>query len=152
MAKPLPVDLASSLAAGESYTSLGERHGVTRQTIANWAARPEVAAEVEAIHNAVRAASRASLVAAQTDMIDVLRKIAKDTEAPAAARISAATAVLDRSGLPRVSEVNVNADVSATVVDATGTDAGDALAAKMAGLLPPMVDDGDEPTDPDDGA
>ena len=112
---------AEILATGLSTQDTASQVGVERASVYRWQNLPGFGALVEAarvkyvdqLRNELRRGARAA--------IGALVEIASDPEAAPAARVSASTAILDRVGLPRRSEIEATVEGTTSIrVDLTG--------------------------------
>lgn len=148
----LPADLAMRIAAGETQLSMAAHYKVVRQTIARWMQKPEVQAEVAQIQAATIKASKSRLISLQAEAIDVLIKVARDADEPGSTRMSAAIAILDRTGLPKSADLTITGDLAVGVATTESTpDLAERLARRLAGIIPVAGDDEDEGAGSDEG-
>ena len=81
--------------------------GVRRETIWRWTQDPAFAAEVSRRQAERRQAIHSELDAGVLEAVQMLRGLVADPEAPAGARVRAATALMDRAGLTPAYAVEV---------------------------------------------
>ncbi len=85
--------------AGHDATSVGRDLGVHSTTVGRWLERPDVQTYLATARRAVAARVRAGMAQHVPTAVAVLLEVATDPTAPAAARVKAACAYLDRAGL-----------------------------------------------------
>ena len=95
------------LLAGHATTAVAAEVGVRRETIWRWTQDPAFAAEVSRRQAERRQAIHSELDAGVLEAVQMLRGLVADTEAPAGARVRAATALMDRAGLTPAYAVQV---------------------------------------------
>lgn len=117
-----PLDLASRLAMGATYTELAAAYRKKRQTVAEWAKHPEVQAEIEAIRQEILAEAKGLLVRAAPIAIQVLigratgkskdsDGVVANIETTPAASVAAARALLDLVGLGEPQKIELSGNV-----------------------------------------
>ena len=84
---------------GHSTTDIAAQVGVRRETVWRWTQDPAFAAEVTRHRAERRMTVHSELDAGVLEAVRMLRGLVNDTEAPAGARVRAATALMDRAGL-----------------------------------------------------
>lgn len=112
---------AELLGSGHAVGVVSEQLGIDHATVWRWRQDPEFCALVEAARSRLVDSLRERLRAGAGQAIEALLAVASDEGAPPASRVSAATAILDRVGLARRTEVE--ATVAATTeirVDLSG--------------------------------
>ena len=95
------------LLAGHATTAVAAEVGVRRETIWRWTQDPAFAAEVSRRQAERRQAIHSELDAGVLEAVQMLRGLVADPEAPAGARVRAATALMDRAGLTPAYAVEV---------------------------------------------
>ena len=95
------------LLAGHATTAVAAMVGVRRETIWRWTQDPAFAAEVSRRQAERRQAIHSELDAGVLEAVQMLRGLVADPEAPAGARVRAATALMDRAGLTPAYAVEV---------------------------------------------
>ncbi len=95
------------LLAGHATTAVAAEVGVRRETIWRWTQDPTFAAEVSRRQAERRQAIHSELDAGVLEAVQMLRGLVADPEAPAGARVRAATALMDRAGLTPAYAVEV---------------------------------------------
>jgi hypothetical protein len=95
------------LLAGHATTAVAAQVGVRRETIWRWTQDPAFAAEVSRRQAERRQAIHSELDAGVLEAVQMLRGLVVDPEAPAGARVRAATALMDRAGLTPAYAVEV---------------------------------------------
>lgn len=128
-----PADFVSLLAAGENYAKIGEKYGITRNTVRAWAALPEIVADLAEIHADAMAATKrkinCTLDKATATLIDVM-----DNGDSSSARVSAARVLMDRI-LPTLTATEMSGSLGVSDIRQLSDDAliaeRDALIAKL---------------------
>ena len=92
---------------GHSTTDIAAQVGVRRETVWRWTQDPAFAAEVSRHRAERRMTVHSELDAGVLEAVRMLRGLVNDTEAPAGARVRAATALMDRAGLTPAYAVEV---------------------------------------------
>jgi hypothetical protein len=127
--------------AGHSVTDIASQVGVRRETVWRWRNDPSFASEVTVRQGQRRQAIHSELDAGVLEAVQMLRGLVADPEAPAGARVRAATALMDRAGLTPAYAVEVRHrdDQQATEVQDPEVMARQILEAlpAIASMLPP---------------
>jgi hypothetical protein len=95
--------------AGYSHRQIGDTIGVTRGTIGAWLREPAVKARVASLMEALPSAARALLQGYSIEAVHSLAWVMRNTEDEKMI-IEAAREILDRSGLPKASRQEINAE------------------------------------------
>lgn len=125
-----PPSLAAELVSGDSYTLIAKRHRVDRGTVAGWAAKEAVQAEVAKLTDELRERTRQKVIAGHDTSLDVLITLARNPRVDKNVRVKAA-GELGRLTQPKEAqkvEVNLTGGVDLTLSD-------EELAAKAAATL-----------------
>ena len=102
--------VAEHIACGETYAEAARRANVSRTTVMRWLKADAFndlveSKQAESLEPLTRA--RQMMHAAVPDMVQTLIDVAGSIEARPSERINAATAVLDRAGMPKGSTLDV---------------------------------------------
>jgi hypothetical protein len=94
--------------AGHASTAVAAMVGVRRETIWRWTQDPAFAAEVSRRQAERRQAIHSELDAGVLEAVQMFRGLMAGPEAPAGAHVRAASAMMDRAGLPPAYAVEVH--------------------------------------------
>ena len=107
-----PPDLAERIVRGSSYTAIAKAENVAKSTVSRWAEQPEVIADINRLRGHARGVAlrrlETKLTVAVEALLSVLKPACKACKRPAASPrdvISAAVAVMDRTGLPKTTVI-----------------------------------------------
>ena len=127
------------LLAGHATTAVAAMVGVRRETIWRWTQDPDFAAEVSRRQAERRLAIHAELDAGVLEAVQMLRGLVADPEAPAGARVRAATALMDRAGLTPAYAVEVRHRDDQHALAATEFQDPEVMARQILEALPQVV-------------
>ncbi|MBK8169665.1 MAG: hypothetical protein IPK60_04900 [Sandaracinaceae bacterium] len=96
---PKKVSAAELLGSGHSLRHVAQVLGVHRATLHRWKSEPEFRQLIDGTRKTVLELASEGLVNAVPKAVDALLDIVNNAEAPAAARVRAAEAILDRAGV-----------------------------------------------------
>ena len=119
--------------------TLGPGCGLRRETIWRWPQDPAFAAEVSRRQAERRQAIHSELDAGVLEAVQMLRGLVADPEAPAGARVRAATALMDRAGLTPAYAVEVRHRDDQHALEATEIQDPEAMARQILEGLPQVV-------------
>ena len=120
---------------GRSYRNIAREVGLATSTVAERLSREEPKAKIAAALEGARERAAEILSASAEEAAQALGHMADGTAKPNAARVQAATAILERVGLSRGVRVEVSGQLATGAAALTDQD----LAAELAGLVPTMV-------------
>jgi transposase-like protein len=130
---------AELLAAGQTTQEIAAQLGCDEATVWRWRQRPDFCALVDASRARFVQTLRDELRRGSRQAIAALVEIASDPDAAPAARVSASTAILDRVGLPRRTEIEATVEGTTEIrVDLSG-----ATLEQLAALAGAGDDDGE---------
>ena len=120
------------------FRTLGPGYGLRRETIWRWTQDPAFAAEVSRRQAERRQAIHSELDAGVLEAVQMLRGLVADPEAPAGARVRAATALMDRAGLTPAYAVQIrhSDDQRALEAEQRQTQDPEAIARRILEALP----------------
>jgi len=98
----------AALKAGASYET-------AKNAYINFLGSPSVVEAIEEVRELLRVASRDRLLGVAGEGIDALREVLGDKDAPAAAKVSAAKAAIEMSGIGAPKEISTSGDITLTV-------------------------------------
>ena len=127
------------LLAGHATTAVAAEVGVRRETIWRWTQDPAFAAEVSRRQAERRQAIHSELDAGVLEAVQMLRGLVADPEAPAGARVRAATALMDRAGLTPAYAVEVRHRDDQQAHQATEFQDPEVMARQILEALPQVV-------------
>jgi len=127
---------AAVLAAGGcSGRSIASQLGVSEGTVCRWRATPKFRARVNQLQAEFQSTAIAELRKLATSAVQTLNDIMRDPEAPATARVAAASQVLDRCGLAELPHIGPTSERQILEGDAQSA----VLARMIEGLMPPGI-------------
>lgn len=118
-----PAGFAVQYTRGRSVNALAEEYGVARNAVYTWLESDDVKAEIEQIRQDTTRAMMDELADLRRPALDVVREILEDVDAPAcpkcgraaqSTRLSAATLVFDRAGVPKRTVTELTGSVAST--------------------------------------
>ncbi len=121
------------------FRTLGPGYGLRRETIWRWTQDPAFAAEVSRRQAERRQAIHSELDAGVLEAVQMLRGLVADPEAPAGARVRAATALMDRAGLTPAYAVQVRHRDDQQAHQATEFQDPEVMARQILEALPQVV-------------
>ncbi len=127
------------LLAGHATTAVAAEVGVRRETIWRWTQDPAFAAEVSRRQAERRQAIHSELDAGVLEAVQMLRGLVADPEAPAGARVRAATALMDRAGLTPAYAVEVRHRDDQQALQATEFQDPEVMARQILEALPQVA-------------
>ena len=127
------------LLAGHPTTEVAALVGVRRETLWRWTQDPAFAAEVSRRQAERRQATHAELDAGVLEAVQKLRGLVADPEAPAGARVRAATARMDRAGLTPAYAVEVRHRDDQQALQATEFQDPEVMARQILEALPQVI-------------
>ncbi len=141
--------LAEAIATGMTRKQAAAHCGLSTKATDNALKDPRMKALIEEKIGEITKQMRGKLRSVGNLAVLTLAKVAGDSEAPPAARVSAATAILDRIGVSKTSVVEVVSDDRGMSVE----ERLDRLAARLGSALSSIPDAEDAPDEePDDDA
>ena len=125
--------------AGHSVTDIASQVGVRRETVWRWRQDPSFASEVSVRQGQRRQSIHSELDAGVLEAVQMLRGLVADPEAPAGARVRAATALMDRAGLTPAYAVEVRHRDDQQAQQATEFQDPEVMARQILEALPQVV-------------
>ena len=113
--------------------------GVRRETVWRWRQDPSSASEVSVRQAQRRQSIHDELNAGIIERVRILRGLVADPEAPAGARVRAATALMDRAGLTPAYAVEVRHRDDQQALEATELQDAEVMARQILEALPQVI-------------